>query len=371
MSTGNVFITPLAVARDAAIALANRLVVGNLIARKTEQEFAKKVGSSVTVTVPPIPTEAREFDGETHAEAVEEREVKVDIEKHFYKRVNLTTAERTFKLSDFTRLITIPHMTGISMSVDKYLLDTMRRGFAPNVANNPVTRPSSYDHVLLAGKALDDQYMPMIGRVGVVDTQTRVNLLKLAEFKSRDYVDVPGGGQTNLGNLHGIDWYMDASAGSSDRGDIGGTVTASGTENGTVVQLAAFTQAAGVIRKGTSFTIAGDTTRYTTLLDAVIDSNAATVVVTPALAATASSAEVTFEAEGYQNLVYHPNAVAGAIVAPEPLMGGNSAIATYHGVSVRVSFDSSITTLNSGVVYDVYVGANVVQPEAGVVFGGT
>ena len=65
---GNTFLTPTMVARDAAIALDNRLIVGNAVARDKENMFtAAKIGDSVTVTVPPAVSDASEFTCSTSA----------------------------------------------------------------------------------------------------------------------------------------------------------------------------------------------------------------------------------------------------------------------------------------------------------------
>jgi hypothetical protein len=118
----NTFITPTMVARDASIALANRLLVGNLVARDKESMFtASKIGDEVPVTVPPAVSEASEFTGTTSAGDVTETEVKLTLEKHFYKRVDLTSKQHSLELSDFTRLITVPAIQGIQESIDKIM----------------------------------------------------------------------------------------------------------------------------------------------------------------------------------------------------------------------------------------------------------
>jgi hypothetical protein len=148
---------------------------------------------------------------------------------------------------------------------------------------------------------------------------------------------------------------------------INATVAAGGTEIG----IKGVTNATGTIYAGTCFTIAGDTTRYVVRKDVTAASNVySTVEIYPALAAQATAdAVVTFEAAGYSNLVYHPNAVAAAIVAPAPL-ATNSSVQSFNGVSIRVSMDSSITSLADSIVYDVFVGCRVIQPDGGALFCG-
>lgn len=371
--SGNSFLTPAMVARDAAIALKNRLVTANFISRKVESVFtASKVGDSVKVTVPPAVTDAEEFAGETTATDLAQGEVDVVLQKHFYKRADLTTKQRTLELDDFTANVTVPFITGIGASIDKYLIAKMRGGFARNVAGTITNRPSTVAHIVAGQKVLNDAFIPRIGRIGLVDTTVEAAFLQLAAFGSRDYGDQNAAQVHDLvmGKKFGATWVSDPHCDAFARGDIGGTVTASGSATASTLALASLTKATGTIKEGTAFTIAGDTQRYVVTADTPIVGNAvAALPVYPALASSPSTSLVTFEGAGYSNLIFHPNAVVGAIVAPEALFGGNSAVAMFDGLAVRVSFDSSIVSLASSVVYDVFVGAKVAQPAGGVVFG--
>ncbi len=379
----NILVTPAAVARDAAIALSNRLVVGNLISRSTESQFADKVGDSVTVSIPPIFEDADEFNGTTEASALVQGDVKVELERHFYKRIDLTSKQLSLELLDFTRNVTVPVMGGISAGIDKYLLRKMSGGFRRNVAGTVANRPSTLAHIGAGHKALDDAWMPQLGRIGLTDSTVKQSLAQLAQFSSRDYVD--SNALNAAMGLNGISpdnplqhvwsvsnnatWVLDPHMGAFDRGDIAGSVTATKTAGQSTIALAAFTEATGVIREGTSFTCADDTTRYTVTRDTAIAGNAATVPVFPVVSDTGSTKAVTFEGAGFQNLLYVPNAVAGAIVAPA-VTGDSQATATYNGITVRVSMQFSNTTLSHSIVYDVLCGGKVVQANAGVIVAG-
>ena len=102
---------------------------------------------------------------------------------------------------------------------------------------------------------------------------------------------------------------------------------------------------------------------------AAADAKVAKVVKPTAGKEATDGAAITFEAAGYSNIIYHPYAVAGAIVAPQPLAMG-SAVESFNGVSIRVSMDSSITSLADSIVYDVFVGCRVIQPEGGCLVAG-
>ena len=378
---GNKFVTPEMVARDAAITLEDRLTVGNLVARDKEGLFtAGKVGDSVKVTVPPAVSEASEFAGSTSAGDLTETEIDLTLEKHFYKRVDLTTKQKSLELSDFTRLVTLPSIQGIALSIDKFFLRHMQV-FRRNLTGTVGNRPSTAAHVAAANKTLNDLFVHPRGRIALVDTTVEASLTQLTNWSSQDFgADGPSALREGfLARRWGFDFVRDANLGafvrSSAAGCLTGTPVTKDDANAlaigdTQITIDGLTDATGTIYAGTAFTLAGDTTRYVVRKDAAIAGNTATLTITPALVKDpGNDAVVTFEDAGYSNLVYHPNAVAGAIVAPTPLAVGSS-VASFRGISVRVTMDSSITTLADSIVYDVYVGCRVVEPNGGALFCG-
>jgi hypothetical protein len=366
------------VARDAAIASANRLVVGNLVSRDKEGAFtAEKIGDYIDVTVPPAVTDASEFTSSTSASDQTETKVRLQLKKHFYKRIDLTSKQKSLELSDFTRLVTVPAITGIMSSVDKYILRKMQ-AFRKNLTGTVGNRPSTLAHIAAATKVMTDNWVPNSGRIALVDTTVQQSLSQIAQFMSVDYGPDAAEMLRNgsLGTRLGFGFVVNPNSGAFVRSDvansIAGTVLTNGTPavGATEIPIDGITSTTGTIYAGTVVTLAGDTTRYVLLEDATIAANATTLVVSPALAAApGDGAAVTFEAAGYSNLVYHPSAVAAAIVAPAPL-AVNSSVQTFNGVSIRVSMDSSITSLSDSIVYDVFVGANVIQPDGGALFCG-
>jgi hypothetical protein len=378
---GNTFVTPEMVARDAAITLDDRLIVGNLVARDKEGLFtAGKIGDSVKVTVPPAVTEASEFSGSTSAGDLTETEIDLTLEKHFYKRIDLTTKQKSLELSDFTRLVSVPAMQGIALSIDKFFLRNMQV-FRRNLTGTVGNRPSTAAHVAAANKTLNDLFVVGSGRIALVDTTVESSLTQLNNWSSQDYgADGPSALREGfLARRWGFDFVRDANLGAFSRSaaanDIAGTVVTKDdadalTIGDTQIVIDGITSATGTIYAGTAFTMAGDTTRYVIRKDATIASNTATLMITPGLVKDpGDGALLTFEAAGYSNLVYHPNAVAGAIVAPTPLAVGSS-VAAFRGISVRVSMDSSLTSLADSIVYDVYVGCRVIEPNGGALFCG-
>jgi len=374
----NTFITPTMVARDAAIAMADRLVVGNIVSRDKEKLFtADKVGDEIKVTVPPAVTDASEFSGSTSASTLTEMEVGVKLEKHFYKRADLTSKQKSLELSDFTRLVTMPLVTGIVDSIDKFILRNMQV-FRRNLTGTVGNRPSTMADIAAATKTMNDLKLTRMGRVALIDTTVEQSFSQLTQFTSQDYGPDSAAGMREgvLGRRYGFNFVTDTNAGAFSRSaaanDIAGTVLVDGTvaAAGTTLHIDGITSATGTIYAGTVFTIAGDSTRYVVRKDATIASNEVDLDIYPALAAEATDGvAITFEAAGYSNLVYQPAAVAAAIVAPTPL-AVNSSVQSFMGVSLRVSMDSSITSLADSIVYDVFCGCRVIQPDGGALFCG-
>jgi hypothetical protein len=374
----NTFITPTMVARDASILLDDRLIVGNVVTRDKEAEFtANKPGDSIKVSIPPSFAAASEFTSSTSATDATETQIDLTLEKHFYVRVDLTSKQKSLELSDFTRLVTKPAIDSLGEACDQYILKQLQV-FRATLGGAVANRPSTAAHIAALNKALNDNKVRQIGRVALVDTTVEASLLQLAQFTSVDYGADSAAGLRNatLGDRYGFRWLRDANLGAFSRSaaanDIAGSPAVDGTvaAGGTTLHIDGVTNAAGTIRAGCTFTIAGDSTRYVVRKDSTFASNEGDLVIYPALQAQATDdAAITFEAAGYMNLGFHPAAVSAAIVAPTPL-AVNSAVERYNGLAVRVTMDSSISSLSDSIVYDVFVGCRVVNPLGGALFCG-
>jgi hypothetical protein len=375
----NSFLTVADIARDSSIVMANQLLTGNLISRDKEAKFTgSKVGDNIKVTVPMDMGEADEFSSSTNASGAVDAEIDLTLEKHFYKRVDLTSKQKSLQLADFTSQITVPAMRSLSKSTDKYFLNQMqvfRAGLAGTIGN----RPSTVAHLVAGSKVLNDNFISRDNRIAIVDTTVEASLIQIAAFTSVDYGPdrAKAVADATLGRRFGYDFYVDPLLGAFSRSaaaaDITGTTITNGTTlvDATTVAIDGITNATGTIYAGTSILLAGDTQRYIVRKDATIASNATTLTIYPKIKIEAADGTaVSFEDAGYMNIGYSKNAITGAIVAPTPLAGGNSVVQSYNGISVRVSQDSSISTLADSIVYDCFVGARVIQPEGGVLICG-
>lgn len=386
----NAFLTSdfmLEAAQDAAILLQSNTVASQLCQRDVETTLANGVAtvgqSGGTVKVKYRPVLDATLDETTAGRKTletsqnQQTSVTVDATKYVHVLQDLDTKEATYEVADFTREIIAPAIPGIAEKIDQYFIRKFAGGFARNLTGTAGTAPSTIAHIIAGRKKLNDNKVPMPGRVSIVGTTPEASFLQLDQFVNADYgADGPSAlREAMLTRRYGIEFYMDQNAGTFNRGDVAGTIAVVGSNAAGASSLAVdgFTAATGTVKQGTRFTIAGNATVYTVTADTAIASNAATLPVTPALAATASNdVVVTMQAAFTQDLMYNADAAAGAIVAPAPLRGTPSAVASYGGMSIRLSMVSGLGTAGAvdQILLDVFIGAEVIRPEMGVVFQG-
>ena len=206
---GNTFLTPTEIAMDAAIGLSNRLTVANHVARDKEVKFtSKKIGQTLTVTVPPVVSDASEFSGTTTAEDLTETSIDLTLEKHYYKRADLTTAQMSYQLSDFTRNVTMPFMDGVADSIDKFVTRNMQV-FRANLAGTVGNRPSTIAHLAAGTKTMTDNRISRNGRIALIDTTVESSFSQLAQFQSRDYANDSSVGEGMLGRRYWFNFVTD------------------------------------------------------------------------------------------------------------------------------------------------------------------
>jgi hypothetical protein len=368
----NTFITPSMVIRDANLVLKDDLIVGNLVNRSIENTFATKVGSSVSVKVPPT-FSASTFSSTTSAANLTETSTSVTLEKHYYVRVDLTSDELTQSLDDFNTVVTLPAVRGLTAAVDAYLIQKIVGGFSRNLTGTSGTEPSTHAHILAAEKKIFDNKGDTNNLIGLVDSTAHSSFAQLNIFTSSDYgTDRPAGLQANsLGKLAGANWFRSPNASALTLGDTPGTVLVrGGSQTGTSLITDGYTAATGTVYEGTRFTIAGVSGTYTLTADTTLAGNIGTLVITPTLAsAPADDAVITFATAAKSCVLYNPMSVAAAII-PGAIVGPNVAAASINGLGLRIISDVSVSTLAGTWVFDLYVGARVVRNEYGAVMQG-
>jgi len=381
----NTFNNTSLVVRDAAIEFHGALTAAALIPDKIQTAFTnKKVGQTVSVTKRPIMVAKRHYGtGAFSTSDITEESVDVKIAYRAYVKHKLTAAERTYEIDDFTVQVVRPAMISLAQDVDLFLIhNQLVPGFARNVAGTDGTDPAALADLAEAWKLLFDSKLDPKGSVGILDSQAAANLLQLDQFISRDYGEETTDGlrMAVFAQIYNMNLYPSTSAATQEQGDIAGTVLTNGVPVLAATELAidGLTNVVSEIWKGARFKVAGDTTVYTIISetsDNVAAGGAVTVDIYPAVTAdlvtAADGAAVTFQTALKENVVFHPDAVARAIIAPEPFMAMPSEVAEFEGLSIRASMESTMNNDDTGdgdyILFDTYVGANVIVPEGGII----
>lgn len=375
-------------ANDAALLLSANLVAANVVSRQFEAELGGGVptvgpsGGQVTVKIIGADTantqNHRVGVGALSVTDVTETSVTIDALHYVYVKKRLDTKEKTYELDNFSTKYTMPAVVGIATEIDSFILRKIAGGFARNISGSAGTAPSTTAHILAGRKKMQDNLVPIAPRVAIVGTAAEASFLGLDAFVNRNYGEDGATALRSaaLSTRYGINWFVSQQVGTLSYGDTAGNVLAKGAASGgeTTQTFDAFTAATGVVYAGTRFKVSGDTTLYTVTKDADIASNTATVTITPAVVTGwADNAAWTLQTAPTEDVIFHPGMVAAAVIAPRPLMS-NSAVAGFDGLSIRVTFESTITDGTVGaadfVLYDVYVGCEVIRPEGGVILQG-
>jgi hypothetical protein len=369
----NTFITPTDVIRDAGLILRDRALVANLVNRSIEGRFVKKIGDTVSVKVPAI-IAGSEFTTSATASNVTETSVDVTIDKHFYVKVTLSSDEIAMELDDFNAAIQVPAVTGLVGQVEDYLLRKITGGFSRNVTGTAGTDASTHAQIIAAEKTIFDNQGPTDDLVAIINSTTHASLKPLTIMNSLDFrADAPSILAGNaLGALNSMTFYRSVHSGSLDVGATDGTANVvDGTSyTGSSLGITNPSYQGGLINEGARFTIAGVSgTTYTVTSDTTFTGYHAVLPVTPDVAAPDSTAAITFETAVTECPVYSPMSVAAAIMPGPP--GPGAAVVNYDGLGLRIiQGNVSTTTLAQDWVWDLYVGAKVVQPAFGTILQG-
>ena len=377
----NIFKNTSLVARDASIELHGSLRAAGLIPGKHEEKFANKVGDKIKVKTRPIMTAGRHTSGPFNVSDISEGEVELAVQHRSYVKHKLTGKEKTFNVDEFTLQVVRPAMLAIAQDVDMFLTkNVLVRGFARYAVGTAGNEASTLAHLAAAWQKLFDNKGISEAQMaaGLLTSATAANFLQLDAFVKNP--QTPGQNQTlqkgMFSPVYNMQLWPVQSAGTQDRGDIAGTILINGAaQSGKTITVDGFTSATGTVNAGTRLTIAGDTTVYTVVEDAAIEGNAASLVLDQALVATPSDdGVVTIKSALKENVIFNPDAVARLLIAPAPLQALPSEVASFEGISIRTTFESTTGDASSGdadyVLFDVFVGGRVLVPAGGVVMQG-
>ena len=361
------------------LALADTAVTPYLGSRNVEQAFATKVGDTVNVRLPPTYT-ASEFSSTTSASTITQSKVPVKIEKHFYTRVDVTSAEDLENEDNFMGNIMIPGIQSIISSVEDYNVRRIVGGFyAGGLTGSAGTEITTAAQIFNAEKAIFANKGNTQNLKGLLTPTSYSNLAQLSTNTSIDYN--PNGPANLAGNMIGPvggvnELVRSRYAGTQAVTTLAGTPVTQGTGSaGTRVTLVIdglSNDDGDIVYSGYAFTLDGLSGSFIVQEDAVVDTGAVTLVVKAPVAWTDGLA-LTAVTAIKENAIFNPAGVAIAIL---PGMSGSNTMTVRArdaqgqdaGFGIRVTeSEVSTSTLNKSFVFDCFLACQVIRPEFGVV----
>lgn len=365
----NKFITMQQVADAASVVTESRLVLAGALDHNTESMFGRGTGKSVLVRTAATLGEAGDLneDGTAKSEDLNETSTEVMIEKHFYKKVALSAADRTLGIADFTKQVIAPMVDSIVMSIEKYAGQKLAAN-AGGKTGTAYASPTTLADCARANRWFTEKMIVPQGRYAFIGAETEEALLQLDAFTSSDYGnDGPQAlREATIGKRLGMEFVVNPYA--VQVAAIPGTLKASAkTDKGAkTINIDGIT-AGTAIPAGAALTIGG-TQYFVAEPVASAVATAQPIKLSVGLKAQAA-AEAAITSSAYtQAFVAQKSCAAIAIVAPEASMGANSAVSQYKGISIRVTSDFDGDKLGDTLVLDVLVGMKVIRPEACALF---
>ena len=195
---GNDFLTPMHVAREALMVLKNNTVMSQLVSRDYDGEFAE-VGDTVMVRRP-ANFEVDLFDPATgiKIQNAVEGKVSVVLDSILDVSFGITSKELSLSISDFSKQLIEPAVTSIEQAIDEKICRCYED--IPYFVGTPGNTPASVAAITAVRKEMNDNKVPMAGRMAVLDTAADAKLLELDAFNSVTVQFYPAARQTFAAN---------------------------------------------------------------------------------------------------------------------------------------------------------------------------
>lgn len=361
------------------LALADQAVIPYMGSRNVEQTFATKVGDTVYARLPPVYT-ASEFSGTTSASTLTQSRVPITIAKHFYTRVDVTSAEDLENEDNFVGNIMVPGMQSLVSIVEDYGVRRVVGGFAAGgLTGSAGTEITAISQLYAGETAIFNNKGNTSNLKALVTPTSYANLAQLSTNISLDYN--PNGPANLAGNMigpvGGINQIVRSRyAGTQSTLTLAGTPVTNGTGsagNRVTLVIDGLSNSDGdIVLTGQRFTLATVSGTFVVQEDAVVDTGAVTLIV-KAPAAWTDGLAVTQTTAIKENAIFNPAGVAIAILPGMPgsntmTVRARSADGQDAGFGIRVTeSEVSTSTLNKSFVFDCFVAVQVIRPEFGVV----
>ncbi|MBT2400269.1 P22 phage major capsid protein family protein [Streptomyces sp. ISL-100] len=204
----NIFAVSDVVAKNAASLLKAELVLGRLVFRDAEAEFAGGRGDTVRVRVPRV-IEAQPFTGSTSAvtSTLNEQTVPVKLNTHAMSGIELSAKDMTLNVENFSAQVLMPQVAGVAKRVEKEIAGAIQPVIDAGTLTIDPANPR--DAITEAGEILDTREVDAKSRVLVVDPKIKRVLLMDPNLSNVDSAGSPSALRDAIvGRLHGFDIYM-------------------------------------------------------------------------------------------------------------------------------------------------------------------
>ena len=373
----NTTLTASIIAKEALMILENKLAMKDLVYRGYEDEFDKningyKVGDTVTIRRPTQFT-VRTTEVMSQQDTVE-GSTSISVNKVAGVDFGFTMTDLTLKIGDLSERVIKPAMVQITDKIDQDLNALFKD--VNNWVGTPGNLLTNYASFAAGSARLSNLAVPLDGRSAILSVDDKYSMLGNATGPNSIFDSSTVGKafhQGELGTVDGVTCFETQNAGVLTCGtrtvgtNSGGVATtwAASKDVGTQTLAVAGLGAAGTVKEGEVFTLAGvfdvnpinKTTQtflkqFVVTADATADgAGAATLTIRPAMILTgafqnisaqpAANAVLTWKGTAStsyrQNMIFQKNAFALCIVPMERPEGAVKVSRMSHnGVSVRV-----------------------------------
>lgn len=383
------------IAKEALMQLENTLVMGANVHRDYVKEWDAKPGSTVTIRKP---VKFRAKDGATLDEVdVYERSTSLVVDKRKHVAWNFTTSELSLNIDDYSTRYIRPAVTALANQVDADLCALYADVF--NEVGTPGTVPDSFAEVAAASRRLDDEAVPMDGRILACNPYTAWEIASGVVSLYNPGMVESAARRGIVTEFAGFKVMADQNVKAHTVGNHGGTPLMNGAtaEGASELVTDGWTASAAILKKGDVFTVAGVYSvnpvsgqstgvlrQFTATADVTADgSGNATIPISPQIysaaadedklpyqtvdALPADGAAITVSGTAgnqyVKNMAFHPNAFALVSVPLALPEGAWCARESHNGLSIRVIKDYDIANDTEKIRLDVLYGVKTLYPE--------
>ena len=374
----NVFQNPDVLAAEAVTELLGQVQSGKYFNRNIERNFSAAPAKGTSVRIRYIPSgEASDLiaDGTGTITSSSETYKEFTISEQPYQYREITSAEKSLEIEDFTAQVLKPMTKAIAKRIDSLALAEADRCVYMYPAVTPAAAPSTKADIFNVGVILDNLDVDE-ERVLLVTPTVYASLASVLTPVNESGSDVA----LRKGEIGYIDntlvvkttrFNSDAfTTGSAKTGVVNGAVATAGTS----IVLDGIDAATGTIKAGDTLIIsdANNVQHVRVSADATITSNAATVVVTEQLKypIVDNAAVVFYDGGGNAHktvgVMFTPQAFGLASISPDEIKSGYSASMDFDNFGLNLTIDGDAKTMKEGLMMSSFFGVKLLDEKQAV-----